>query len=160
MDETRKPHIPGHLRRLQQVWVEPTVYLITVCATQRQPLLATDAMAREVVDALRDAAQRTGWRVGRYVIMPDHIHLFCAPTAGAARLCDFVRRWKSWTTRRAWAMGHSGRLWQPEFFDHLLRSNESYSEKWDYVVQNPVRAGLCEQPEQWPYQGEIESLGM
>jgi len=45
--------------------------------------------------------------------------------------------------------------WQEGFFDHLLRSDESHAEKWEYVRQNPVRAGLCHQPEEWPYQGEI-----
>jgi hypothetical protein len=40
-------------------------------------------------------------------------------------------------------------------FDHLLRSKESYAEKWDYVVQNPVRAGLTAAAEDWPYAGHI-----
>jgi hypothetical protein len=46
-------------------------------------------------------------------------------------------------------------FWQPGFNDHLLRSDESYAEKWDYVFQNPVRAGLINHPEGWPYAGEI-----
>jgi hypothetical protein len=41
------------------------------------------------------------------------------------------------------------------FFDHVLRSDESYLEKWNYVRENPVRAGLAKSAEQWPYQGEI-----
>jgi hypothetical protein len=45
--------------------------------------------------------------------------------------------------------------WQEGFFDHLLRSSESYGEKWEYVRMNPVRAGLCRQPEDWVFQGEI-----
>ena len=45
-------------------------------------------------------------------------------------------------------------LWQPGFFDHLLRSNESYDQKWEYVRQNPVRARLVNMAEEWPYQGE------
>ncbi len=40
-------------------------------------------------------------------------------------------------------------------FDHILRHGESYSEKWNYVHQNPLRAGLVEQPEDWPFQGEV-----
>jgi REP element-mobilizing transposase RayT len=52
----------------------------------------------------------------------------------------------------------AGNIWQEEFFDHVLRSNESYSQKWDYVRENPVRAGLVEKAEDWPRQGEIESL--
>ena len=44
---------------------------------------------------------------------------------------------------------------QEGFFDHLLRSSESYAQKWDYVRMNPVRAQLSKVPEGWPYQGEI-----
>jgi len=45
--------------------------------------------------------------------------------------------------------------WQEGFFDHLLRSQESYLEKWEYVRMNPVRAKLCDMPDAWPFQGEI-----
>jgi len=48
-----------------------------------------------------------------------------------------------------------GQVWQEGFFDHVLRSDESYAEKWNYVRQNPVRAGLVARAEEWPYQGEI-----
>jgi hypothetical protein len=46
-------------------------------------------------------------------------------------------------------------VWEEGFFDHVLRSNESYSQKWHYVRENPVRAGLVRSVEDWPYQGEI-----
>ena len=48
--------------------------------------------------------------------------------------------------------------WQKGFFDHLIRHSESYSEKWQYVEQNPVRAGLVTESEDWPWQGEIVRL--
>jgi REP-associated tyrosine transposase len=48
-----------------------------------------------------------------------------------------------------------GQVWQEGFFDHLLRTNESYSQKRNYVRENPVRAGLVKSAEDWPYQGEI-----
>jgi len=51
-----------------------------------------------------------------------------------------------------------GRAWQDGFFDHVLRSSESYGEKWEYVRMNPVRAGLVKQTEDWPFIGEIEKL--
>ncbi len=47
---------------------------------------------------------------------------------------------------------------QAEFFDHVLRSSESYSQKWDYVKENPLRAGLVESSDEWTWQGEVESL--
>jgi hypothetical protein len=46
-------------------------------------------------------------------------------------------------------------FWQPGFNDHLLRNDESYTQKWEYVFQNPVRAGLVARAEDWPYAGEI-----
>ena len=49
-------------------------------------------------------------------------------------------------------------VWQEEFFDHVLRSSESYAEKWTYVRENPVRADLVKKSNEWPWQGEIESL--
>ena len=49
----------------------------------------------------------------------------------------------------------SPKLWQPGFFDHILRSDESYGEKWNYIHENPVRAGLVKSADNWPYQGEI-----
>lgn len=46
-------------------------------------------------------------------------------------------------------------IWKRGFFDHILRSAESYSQKWNYVRENPVRARLVESAEAWPYAGEI-----
>ena len=51
-------------------------------------------------------------------------------------------------------------LWQEEFFDHLLRSGESYESKWEYVRDNPVRAGLVKCASEWRFQGELNKLQM
>ena len=89
--------------------------------------------------------------VGRYVIMPDHIHLF---VGGGP---DFIlERWVAGLKRAiSMKLGCRHQFWQPGFFDHVLRSNESYGEKWQYVRDNPVRAGLVAQAEDWPHQGEF-----
>ena len=46
-------------------------------------------------------------------------------------------------------------LWRPGFFDHVLRNNESYSQKWEYVRENPVRAELVVRADEWPYRGQL-----
>ena len=48
--------------------------------------------------------------------------------------------------------------WQKGFFDHVLRSEESYEQKWRYVRENPVRAGLVYKAEDWPYAGDVGEL--
>jgi REP element-mobilizing transposase RayT len=77
----------------------------------------------------------------------------------AKALPMFLQAWKQWTSKRITRdLNLSGTVWQEEFFDHVLRSSESYGQKWDYVKENPVRAGLVESSDEWPWQGEIESL--
>lgn len=59
---------------------------------------------------------------------------------------------------RNWAPGSDERIWQKNYWDTQLRRSESYSAKWEYVVNNPVRAGLATRQEDWAYQGELNSL--
>jgi putative transposase len=91
--------------------------------------------------------------------MPDHVHFFCAAELDAKPLPKFMQAWKQWTSKcMSRELGLSGTIWQEGFFDHVLRSSESYSQKWDYVCENPLRAGLVTKSEDWPWQGEIEEL--
>ncbi len=80
-----------------------------------------------------------------------------------------MQKWKQWTSKRIGreiavavigdpGAKQRGMVWQGEFFDHVLRSSESYSQKWQYVKENPVRAELVQKSDDWPFQGEIESL--
>jgi putative transposase len=61
-----------------------------------------------------------------------------------------MQAWKQWPSKRmAREVGHSCHIWQEEFFDHILRSIESYGQKWNYVKENAVRAKLVATSEQW-----------
>ena len=149
----------GHLKRLDRVWIPGAVYFITVCTYGRWPVLAVPAIHEVLRREWMSARQCHGWLVGRYVIMPDHVHFFCAEQPAGARheLSRFVGRWKEWTAKGARGiLGEPGPLWQEEFFDHVLRSDESYGEKWAYVQDNPVRAGLVSSWEAWPHQGFVD----
>jgi REP element-mobilizing transposase RayT len=152
-----------HLRRLECIWVDAPIYCITTCTRNRRRVLAQDDFARILIAEWHAAHRLHGWAVGRYVIMPDHVHFFCRPERDAKSLPDFVGFWKSYTSHKINALGRppvSARGYNAcgEFFDHLLRSNESYSQKWNYVRDNPVRAGLVSSADDWPYAGEIETL--
>ena len=144
---------------------DPPLYLVTFNTLLRRPLLACD----EAHQAFREYAERGlafHAAVGRYVLMPDHVHVF-------VRIGRDITLWrwesgmKQWLGKVLVRLGHEPTtipgtklesFWQPGFFDHLLRHNESYAQKWDYVWRNPVRAGLVTKPEDWPYQGEIHVI--
>jgi REP element-mobilizing transposase RayT len=101
-----------------------------------------------------EEAQMRGIGVGRYVIMPDHIHLFVRGNLDFS-LAQWVRVLKRSLSREILTASPH---WQQGFFDHLIRHSESYSQKWEYVRQNPVRAGLVASADAWPWQGEIVRL--
>ena len=136
---------------------DPPLFFVTVCCADRKRLLANEA----VHAAFREFAAR-GQRdchiaVGRYVLMPDHLHVFVSGPA-EFRLEQWVRLLKTALGKKLRQPGRGPELWQRGFFDHVVRHSESYAEKWEYVRQNPVRAGLVSQVEDWPYQGEIEAI--
>ena len=130
---------------------DPPVYFVTFCTNHRRKALANYSVHSVVMDYGRRALER-GVALGRYAIMPDHIHLFVAGDI------DFdLGVWIRGLKRVVAAAVSGGRsdLWQRGFFDHLIRNGESYSEKWDYVHENPVRPGLVADADEWPYQGEV-----
>jgi REP element-mobilizing transposase RayT len=148
-----------HLRRLPRIWIEHPIYFLTTCTVRRRSILACAEVATILVDEWRSAQERHGWAVGRYVIMPNHVHFFCSAELDAKPLPEFMQSWKQWTSKRiARDRKIAGTIWQAEFFDHVLRSGESYSQKWDYVRSNAARAGLVDDPDDWPFQDEIEDL--
>jgi REP element-mobilizing transposase RayT len=131
------------------------LYFITFNTHQRQAFLA-DGRIHESFKAFAAKALSSGAAIGRYVLMPDHVHVFirCAPALKMGQTVRLLKRSLSSSIQDA------GPHWQPGFFDHILRQNESYAEKWEYVRLNPVRAGLVEDPDDWPFQGEVCELMM
>ena len=84
--------------------------------------------------------------------MPDHVHLVIAATHSAAHLPTFISRWKQFSGY-AYRRGHGNCLWQPSYYDHVLRDDESTSKAVRYVLENPVRAGLVEAFADYPFSG-------
>jgi putative transposase len=147
--------MPNRPPRLEPVFqkYDPPLYFVTFNVHDRRRLLANARVHRQFVDFAKAGLAR-GIAVGRYVIMPDHIHLFVCGTIDFS-LVQWIRLLKrTLSTVLSAAPPH----WQKGFFDHLIRHSESYAGKWDYVYQNPVRAGLVRDANEWPYQGEIERL--
>jgi len=123
-----------------------------VCTDKKKSILARP----QIHDLMRKVWQEADhWLVGRYVLMPDHIHLFCVPQESeASDLTNWVKYWKSIASRR-WPFREEQPIWQKSFWERQLRSEESYEQKWEYVSLNPQRKGLVRLAEDWPYQGEL-----
>jgi len=133
----------------------PAIIFLTVCTDKRKQILC-----REEVHAFLNMAWNAAdaWHVGKYVVMPDHIHLFCAPSKGdVPSLTRWVIYWKSFISRR-WPWPSEQPIWQKSFWDTQMRTWKQYDKKWEYVHMNPVRKGLVERPDDWPFQGDHHFL--
>jgi len=142
---------PPHLEN--SVRMTPLV-LVTVCTAERKPILTCADIHDLLQDVWRNA---TAWLVGDYILMPDHLHLFCVQGDEGITLQQWSTYWKSLASRR-WPRRHEHPIWQRHFWDRQLRSDESYEERWYYVRQNAVRHGLVITPEQWEFQGRIFNI--
>jgi REP element-mobilizing transposase RayT len=144
-------------QRLHNIFTEHPIYYITACTYNRLRILDRPDVHSSFVQFALHAADRGVW-VGRYVIMPDHIHLFSGFAPQSMSLSAWMKSLKNAISKTLTNATFGGPHWQKGFFDHVVRSDESYDQKWLYVKDNPVRAGLVRSAEDWPYAGQIWNL--
>ena len=127
---------------------------ITIAVRDRRPVFADPVVAASSVDVLRAHADRTAVPIYAYCFMPDHIHLVVEPSA-SCDIVTFVGQFKNLTQRAAWACGVQGAFWQPSFWDHFVRRDEDLRRVIEYVLDNPVRAGLVTSAQEYPFSGSL-----
>ncbi len=94
---------------------------------------------------------RQRYRLWEWCVMPNHVHVLVKQLPGFL-LGDIVRSWKSFTARQANAiLGRSGPFWMREYHDRRIRDEKHLNRARVYIRQNPVKAGLCKRPEDWPW---------
>jgi REP element-mobilizing transposase RayT len=91
------------------------------------------------------------YRLAAWVVMPNHVHLLLTPQSGST-LSSIMHSLKSYTAGEAnKLLRRQGALWQEEYFDRYIRDAKHYAQTVAYIEANPVKAGLCLLPEDWPY---------
>ena len=127
-------------------WVENGAeYFITICTRPKgKDQLCNVETATLIRESLQFRQGRGDLWVHLLLLMPDHLHAIMSfsPAVGMQKT---LPDWKRYTCIQG------GVDWQRDFFDHRLRKDEGYIEKARYIRMNPVRAGLIECPDDWPY---------
>jgi putative transposase len=163
---------------------QSNLVLLTVTTEKRNPWLANEIAHRLLHETWSEAK---AWLVGDFLLMPDHLHCFCAPHDLQFTIETWISYWKrefvlkvkglastlappatgSGTKPTASAVGgarlptslpSSDWKFQSRGWHHRMRDGENYSEKWLYVQENPVRKGLCKRIEDWPFKGKVFDL--
>jgi putative transposase len=127
-------------------------YSLTICTNDRKPLFTDSSTVTPVLTTIRQCADTYGFAVLAYCFMPDHLHLIVSSTTAGSDLRVFMTRWK----QRA---GYEYRqctgeyLWQPSYFDHVLRDDEDTGRAVRYVLENPVRKALVTEFQDYAFSG-------
>ncbi len=151
------PHKPRNKRLPREIYQKQgIVWFITIRAYLFQSPFVRNDLNQMIIDTLTETSTTYQCHIFVYCLMPDHLHLLASPREQDASVLTFIERFKGKTTNQSWRLGWKGTLWQPNFYDHGLRKEENFREIANYILQNPVRKGLAESPEKWPWSGMME----
>ena len=123
-----------------------------MCTYDRCRHFADIATANRACSHLLETAPRWAVEVIAYCFMPDHLHVLVEGTseqANSREFADAFRQVSGFHLRPRLRR----RLWQEGYFDHVLRTEDDTRAVVKYIVLNPVRAGLCEDPSAYPLLG-------
>jgi len=142
VDRLKRKRLPHEVPQ----WVsEGSFFFITIhCQGQHYNHLCRVGVGDIVLAAAINYHQRLLWHCRLMLLMPDHLHAIIAfPREPGMRTT--MREWKKYLARNHKVS------WQRDFFDHRLRDHHAETEKTNYILMNPVRKGLCERMEEWPW---------
>jgi len=109
------------------------------------------AIAQMLMEAIEHRVAKEAWRVYEFVIMPSHLHLLVEPINNA--LPEVLKEFKRFTGRCGVKLvsPRLKRFWADEWFDHWVRSPQQGERIMEYIRNNPVKAGLVQDYQDWPY---------
>jgi putative transposase len=129
-------------------------FFVTLCCEHRHPVFGNDKWALWLIDSLKRTADRYHFSVHAFCVMPDHFHALVEGISPDSNLLLFVTTFKQ-ATSGEYSRESGTPLWQKKFYDHILRPEESPDAVSWYKWMNPVRKGLCSQPNRYPHSGSF-----
>lgn len=146
----RNHGFPSKLHHEVPAWVEPgSLFHIRIGLDRdhvQRPLTDT-SLATSLLESARRYEKSQRWHIILFLLMPDHLHALLSFAQDEA-MSKVIGQWKHYQSHQY------GIIWQENYFDHRLRDDErgeQLSAKVNYIRNNPVVAGLCPCPENWPW---------
>jgi REP element-mobilizing transposase RayT len=133
------------------------IYFVTLVVLARRRVFFDERLANATIDCLLQLRRQIKFNLYSYCLMPDHFHALIGAGNSGKSLGEICGAFKSLTTHAYWHW-FKGKLWQRQFFDHIIRNEQDFFETREYISMNPVRKGLVQKPKEWPYSGEMDEF--
>jgi putative transposase len=131
-------------------------YFVTICTDGKKNLFVkNNYLIEKMIEVLNQTGEKHFFTVWVYCFMPDHLHIFVEGINPHSDLKKFIKDFKQrtayWYSREESSAGN--KLWQPGYYDHVLRKEEDTAEVLRYILDNPVRKGLVANYLDYRYSG-------
>ena len=142
---------PARNARPEAVLASSRVFFATTKTSMGRRLLQSERNAKLLIEVLRLNVAAGKFQLHEFVIMPDHLHLLMTLPGGMTieKAIQLIKGGFSYRLRREF--GYQGEVWQRGFSEVRISDGQSFMQHREYIVQNPVKAGLVESAEQYPY---------
>jgi len=135
------------------------VYFLTICTAERRQYFTDPKLASIVTDAMLNRRMNGEIQLFCYCIMPDHLHMLVSlDEAYQKSLQNWVSAFKRHTSRAIGNIYEVRPLWQKNFYDHVVRKEESLVQTIEYIIHNPVRKQLVARWDDYPYTAILDPL--
>jgi putative transposase len=143
-----------HHRLPAEEYIGRKWFFVTMCCHNRGPIFSNPGCATWVLEFLRSESILHEFLIDAYCAMPDHLHFLAFGISVTSDLLKFSQSFKQKTTFR-YLETKGAKLWQDNFYDHILRSYEEPTRVASYIWLNPVREGLCKDFQEYPHSGSL-----
>ena len=126
-------------------------FFVTTKTSQGRPLLQSERNATLMIDVLRGYVAARKFRVHDFVVMPNHVHLLMTVGAGITieKAMQLIKGRFSYRLKKEF--GYMGEVWQRGFSEERVEDRQSFWQHREYIAGNPVKAGLVDSSEKYPY---------
>jgi REP element-mobilizing transposase RayT len=130
---------------------------VTFVTAERQPFFTQTKLAELATNEVQRIASANSFTVLAHCVMPDHVHVLIAGDSETSSLSSFAHRFKQ-SLGFKFKQETGNNLWQRSYHDHVLRTDEPWLPHAEYILNNPVRAGLVHTAQDWPYSGPRDAF--
>lgn len=124
-------------------------YFVSASTCMKRCLLQSERTATLLIEVLRGYREQEKYLLHEFAVMPNHFHLLITPTVTLEQAMQFVKGGFSFQAKKRF--GLTTEIWQTSFYDHRVRDAEEYERFKNYIHDNPVRRGVVQKAEDWPF---------
>jgi len=131
--------------------ISEAIYFVTSKTHRNREFFTNEENAEILLNCIENFRKEGRYRLLAFVIMPDHLHIMLEPNGkeSISKIMHSIKRGSSRLINQMW--NRNGSVWQSRFYERIIRDEKEFWEKVNYIYNNPLKVGLAEAPEDYPY---------